>query len=49
MLTAGLCLLLGRRNLVRLSRFLLNYARLDLPNDMDHNGEVVGTLNALRP
>lgn len=29
----------GRKNLVRGSRFLLDYARRDLPNQMDRNGE----------
>ena len=31
--------LLGRRNLVRLGRFISNEARLDLPNGIDRNGE----------
>jgi FkbM family methyltransferase len=31
---------LGRRHLYRLGRFLYNYARLDLPNDMEVNGEL---------
>ena len=30
---------LGRRHLVRLSRYLLDQARLDVPNDIDSNGE----------
>jgi FkbM family methyltransferase len=30
---------LGRRNAVRLARFLLDQARLDLPNRIDRNGE----------
>lgn len=35
------CAVLGRRNTVRLARFLLNYARLDVPNDMEDNGELL--------
>ncbi len=35
----GLWLLLGRRNLVRLSRFLTNGSRLDVKNEMARNGE----------
>jgi FkbM family methyltransferase len=31
--------LIGRRNLVRGARFLLNYGRRDLPNQMESNGE----------
>jgi FkbM family methyltransferase len=33
--------LLGRRNTVRLGRLLLNEARLDVPNDMASNGELL--------
>lgn len=33
--------LVGRRNLVRGSRFLLDYARRDLPNRMESNGELL--------
>lgn len=37
---AAVCgMVLGRRNFVRLSRFLLDCARLDGPNLMDRNGE----------
>lgn len=36
----GLEVLLGRRHLYRLGRFLFNYARLDLQNDMEVNGEL---------
>ena len=32
---------IGRRNLVRLSRFLSNEARLDVPNSMSDNGELL--------
>jgi FkbM family methyltransferase len=32
--------MLGRRHLYRLGRFLFNYARLDLENDMQINGEL---------
>lgn len=32
---------MGRRNLVRLARFLSNEARLDCPNDMSSNGELM--------
>jgi FkbM family methyltransferase len=32
---------LGRRNLVRIGRFLSNRARLDVPNDMRTNGELL--------
>jgi len=32
---------MGRRNLVRLARFLSNSARLDVPNEMSQNGELV--------
>jgi FkbM family methyltransferase len=39
-LARGLEVLLGRRHLYRLGRFLLNYARLDLQNDMEINGEL---------
>jgi len=31
--------LMGRGNLVRVSRFLLDYARRDVPNRMSSNGE----------
>ena len=37
----GLWYTLGRRNLVRLSRFLANEARLDVANDMEANGELL--------
>lgn len=33
--------LLGRRNMVRLGRFLSNEARLDVPNVMEENGELM--------
>jgi FkbM family methyltransferase len=33
--------LLGRKNMVRFGRFVLNFARLDLDNDMAHNGELM--------
>jgi FkbM family methyltransferase len=36
-----LWLILGRRNLVRLSRFLANESRLDSSNDMESNGEQI--------
>jgi FkbM family methyltransferase len=39
-LARGLEALLGRRHLYRLGRFLFNYARLDLQNDMEINGEL---------
>ena len=39
-LVKGLWGALGRKNLVRFSRFLANEARLDLSNDMDKNGEL---------
>ncbi len=32
---------IGRRNTVRLARLLQNEARLDVPNDMSHNGELM--------
>ena len=32
---------LGRTNLVRLARYLSNYARLDVPNTMKTNGELM--------
>jgi FkbM family methyltransferase len=39
---AALCeRLLGRRNFVRLSRFLLDRARLDVPNAIEANGELL--------
>lgn len=38
-LSSALWTILGRRNFVRLSRFLLNEARLDVHNDLRHNGE----------
>jgi len=37
----GAKLLLGRRNLVRLGRFISNEARLDVPNEIDRNGEAI--------
>lgn len=40
--------LLGRRNLVRLSRALLDHARLDVPNVMGQNGEELVHEAALR-
>lgn len=33
------CRALGRRNVVRAARFVLHRARLDVPNDLNHNGE----------
>lgn len=39
-LARGLEAILGRRHLYRLGRFLFNYARLDLQNDMEINGEL---------
>jgi len=39
-LARGLEAVLGRRHLYRLGRFLFNYARLDLQNDMEINGEL---------
>ncbi len=33
------CHILGRRNVVRVARFVLNRARFDVPNDMHINGE----------
>lgn len=36
---AGALNLLGRRNLVRLGRFISNEARLDVPNEIERNGE----------
>ncbi len=39
-LARGLEAILGRRLLYRLGRFLFNYARLDLQNDMEINGEL---------
>ena len=39
-LARGLEVVLGRRHLYRLGRFLFNYARLDLQNDMEVNGEL---------
>ncbi|MEV0155914.1 FkbM family methyltransferase [Micromonospora sp. NPDC050686] len=34
-----LCSVVGRRHTVRVARFALNQARLDLPNSPEHNGE----------
>lgn len=39
LLLKSLWYLLGRRNLVRLARFLTNESRLDVPNDSETNGE----------
>lgn len=36
-----LCALLGRRAVVRAARFVLYRARLDVPNDLRHNGEAL--------
>ena len=33
------CRMLGRRDVVRAARFVLRRARLDVPNDLRHNGE----------
>lgn len=37
----------GRRRLVRVSRFVLNHARRDGPNDIDRNGELLVQRHAL--
>jgi FkbM family methyltransferase len=41
LLSKILWFLLGRRNMVRLGRFLSNEARLDVPNVMETNGELM--------
>lgn len=47
-LARGLWLLLGRRRLVRLGRFLTDQARLDLPNHLNRNGERLVQLTVLK-
>lgn len=37
--TGFMCGVVGRRQVVRTSRFILNHARLDVPNDPESNGE----------
>ena len=48
LLVAVLWSALGRRNLVRLARLLTNASRLDVPNDMDSNGELLVQREALK-
>lgn len=38
-MTDAACRAAGRRNVVRAARFVLNWARLDVPNEMSANGE----------